>query len=380
MGGMILAGIMVVHYLPEHVSFGDAVKVAGKMGKMNVVSLNFDLSDRYNIWSGLIGGMFLALSYFGTDQSQVARYLGGKSITESRLGLLFNGLLKVPMQFLILFIGVMVFVFYQFTMPPVFFNESAKQLLYDTPAKDQVELLEKRHEEIYNQKKSAVNNLIIAMRHGNTLAEEESISDINRAMAESNAIKTEISGIVEEQLPGANPRDTDYVFITFVMENLPVGLVGLILAVIFSAAMSSSSSELNALSSTTTVDIYKRSIRKAGSERHYLNSSKLFTLMWGLFAIGFALFAARLENLIQAVNIIGSIFYGTILGIFLAAFYFKKIKSNSVFYAALAAQLVVLYCYFRTNIAFLLYNIIGCVLVITLGYIFEMFFRSRNVQ
>jgi SSS family transporter len=380
MGGMILAGIMVVHYLPEHVSFGDAVKVAGKMGKMNVVSLNFDLSDRYNIWSGLIGGMFLALSYFGTDQSQVARYLGGKSITESRLGLLFNGLLKVPMQFLILFIGVMVFVFYQFTMPPVFFNESAKQLLYDTPAKDQVELLEKRHEEIYNQKKSAVDNLIIAMRHGNTLAEEESISDINRAMAESNAIKTEISGIVEEQLPGANPRDTDYVFITFVMENLPVGLVGLILAVIFSAAMSSSSSELNALSSTTTVDIYKRSIRKAGSERHYLNSSKLFTLMWGLFAIGFALFAARLENLIQAVNIIGSIFYGTILGIFLAAFYFKKIKSNAVFYAALAAQLVVLYCYFRTNIAFLLYNIIGCVLVITLGYIFEMFFRSRNVQ
>jgi len=378
MGGMILAGIMVIHYLPEYVTFGDAVKVAGKMGKMNIVNLNFDLTDRYNIWSGLIGGMFLALSYFGTDQSQVSRYLGGKSISESRLSLLFNGLLKIPMQFIILFIGVMVFVFYQFVMPPVFFNENAKERLYETNARSQIELLEKQHEEVYNRKKNAVENLVIAMNKGDEEGEKRSMDLIDQTVAESNEIQTQVSGLVEENLPGSNPRDTDYVFITFVMNNLPVGLVGLILAVIFSAAMSSSSSELNALSSTTTIDIYKRSINKKGTDAHYLKSSRLFTLMWGLFAIGFALFASRLENLIQAVNIIGSIFYGTILGIFLVAFYFKKIKSNAVFAAAIVAELVVLYCYFFTNIAFLLYNIIGCVLVIFLGYLLEFMIGKKE--
>lgn len=378
MGGMILAGIMVIYYLPDNVSFGDAVNVAGKMGKMNIVNLEFDMSDRYNIWSGLIGGMFLALSYFGTDQSQVSRYLGGKSITESRLGLLFNGLFKVPMQFIILFIGVMVFVFYQFTMPPVFFNQTAKELLYETPAKEEVQMLEEKHQDLYMKKRSAVNDLIVAMNENDSDAEANSVERIKAVESESKEVKSRISDIVEEQLPGANPRDTDYVFITFVMENLPAGIVGLILAVIFSAAMSSSSSELNALSSTTTVDIYKRSIKKEASDQHYLNSGKLFTLMWGLFAIGFALFATRLENLIQAVNIIGSIFYGTILGIFLAAFYFKKIKSNAVFAAALVAQAVVLYCYFWTDIAFLLYNIIGCVLVISFGYIFEFIFGNKG--
>jgi len=378
MGGMIFAGIMVIHYLPDYVSFGDAVKVAGKMGKMNIVSLDFDLADRYNIWSGLIGGMFLALSYFGTDQSQVSRYLSGKSITESRLGLLFNGLLKVPMQFIILFIGAMVFVFYLFAKPPVFFNESALEGLRNSEAKQQIELLEKQHDSAYRTRKGAVEDLVEALNNQDEVKEEASLDVIHQADSEIQEIKSNVSGLVEKNLPDANPKDTDYVFITFVMNNLPAGLIGLILAVIFSAAMSSSSSELNALASTTTIDIYKRSIRKEASDRHYLNSSRMFTLVWGLFAVGFALFASKLENLIQAVNIIGSIFYGTILGIFLVAFYFKKIKSNAVFFAAIVAEFIVLYCYFFTDIAFLLYNIIGCVLVIVLGYLYEWLLGKKE--
>lgn len=378
MGGMLIAGFMVIQYLPADVSFTDAVKVAGKMGKMNVVNLEFNLTDRYNIWSGLIGGLFLALSYFGTDQSQVARYLSGKSVAESRLGLLFNGLLKVPMQFIILFIGVMVFVFYLFYQPPVFFNEVAKNKLYESEYAEEIKQLEEKHTEVFQEKRAAIREMITYMEQDDQTQVKAVQEKIETIDARSELIKGRVVEMIKKNTPEADPEDTDYVFITFVMDHLPAGLVGLLFAVIFSAAMSSTSSELNALASTMTVDVYKRSIKKKASDFHYLTSSKLFTLGWGLFAIGFATFAMELENLIEAVNILGSLFYGTILGIFLAAFYIKYIKSNAVFIAALISEGIILYLYYFTNVAYLLYNIIGPVMVVGIALIIQYLVNLRK--
>ena len=371
MGGMIIAGIMVVSYLPANVGLGDAVAVAGKMGKMNVVDFSFDWDDRYNFWSGLTGGLFLALSYFGTDQSQVARYLGGKSVGESRLGLLFNGLLKIPMQFLILFIGVMVFVFYQFNQPPVFFNDAAKSKVYGTAYEPELRQLESKYSDLFEQKQQAVQGLVTALKAEDETAIMEAEGKVAAFTAAVKEVREKVKGLISKANPDAETRDTDYVFISFVMKYLPTGLVGLLLAVIFSAAMSSTASELNALASTTVVDIYKRSVNSTGDATHYLNASKLFTVAWGVIAILFATFASLLDNLIQAVNIIGSIFYGTILGIFLVAFYIKRIKGNAVFFAAILAELVVLYCFKYTEIAFLWFNVIGCVCVVVFGFILE---------
>ncbi|WP_347158149.1 sodium:solute symporter [Pontibacter chitinilyticus] len=378
MGGMLVAGFMVVHYLPQNVSFGDAVAVAGKMGKMNIVDFSFDWDDRYNFWSGMTGGLFLALSYFGTDQSQVARYLGGKSVGESRLGLLFNGLLKIPMQFMILFIGVMVFMFYQFNQPPVFFNEAAKNKVYATPYASELRGLETKYNTVYAQKKEAIQGLVAAVKADNDAAITTAQSKVDALTMATKAVREEVKGVIKKATPAAETKDTDYVFISFVMKYLPTGLVGLLLAVIFSAAMSSSSSELNALASTSVVDIYKRSVKQSGSATHYLRASKLFTVAWGLIAILFATYASLLDNLIQAVNIIGSIFYGTILGIFLVAFYFKRIRGNAVFWAAMAAELVVLYCHFYTEIAFLWFNVIGCGCVILFGLILQALLGKKK--
>ncbi|MFD2245840.1 sodium:solute symporter [Pontibacter ruber] len=373
MGGMLIAGFMVVRYLPADVSFGDAVAVAGKMGKMNVVDFSWDWKtswdDRYNFWSGLTGGLFLALSYFGTDQSQVARYLSGKSIAESRLGLLFNGLLKIPMQFMILFIGVMVFVFYQFNQPPVFFNEAVRNKVQATAYADDMRQLEEKHATVFGQKQEAVKGLVVALRTDDEAAIAAAESKVDMLTTATKEVRSDVKDLITKAAPDAETRDTDYVFISFVMKYLPAGLVGLLLAVIFSAAMSSVSSELNALASTTVIDIYKRSVRQEGSDKHYVNASKLFTVAWGIIAILFATFASLLDNLIQAVNIIGSIFYGTILGIFLVAFYFKYIRGHAVFIAALLAEAVVLYCFMYTDIAFLWFNVIGCALVILFGFI-----------
>ncbi|RDV13396.1 sodium:solute symporter [Pontibacter diazotrophicus] len=371
MGGMIIAGIMVISYLPDNVSFGEAVTVAGKMGKMNVVDFSFNWDDRYNFWSGITGGLFLALSYFGTDQSQVARYIGGKSVGESRLGLLFNGLLKIPMQFLILFIGIMVFVFYQFNQPPVFFNEVAKNNVYATPYADDLRQLEQQYNTVFEQKQEAVQGLVAAIKTEDEGAIARAQGNVNALTEVSKEVREEVKGLIRQATPEAELKDTDYVFISFVMKYLPAGLVGLLLAVIFSAAMSSSASELNALASTTVIDIYKRSLKQQGSDRHYLNASRLFTVGWGFVAITFALFASELDNLIEAVNIIGSIFYGTILGIFLVAFYVRYIGGNAVFIAAVLAELVVLYCHYFTDIAFLWFNVIGCACVVLFGFILQ---------
>ncbi|OKL39816.1 sodium:solute symporter [Pontibacter flavimaris] len=384
MGGMIIAGIMVVRYLPENVGLGDAVAVAGKMGKMNVVDFSWDWetswNDRYNFWSGMTGGLFLALSYFGTDQSQVARYLGGKSIAESRLGLLFNGLLKIPMQFLILFIGVMVFVFYQFNQPPVFFNEGTKSKVYATAHADELRGLEAKYNDIFEQKQEAVQGLVTALKAEDDAAIATAQAQVSTYTSAGKEVREQVKGVIKKAVPEAETRDTDYVFISFVMKYLPAGLVGLLLAVIFSAAMSSTASELNALASTTVVDIYKRSLKQDGDPTHYLNASRLFTLAWGLIAIVFATYASLLDNLIQAVNIIGSIFYGTILGIFLVAFYFKRIQGNAVFFAALLAEAVVLYCHYFTDIAFLWFNVIGCVAVILFGFILQGLIGKRKKE
>ncbi|MCC9138565.1 sodium:solute symporter [Pontibacter silvestris] len=377
MGGMLAAGFMVVSFLPEHVGFGDAVAVAGKMGRMNVVDFSFNWDDRYNFWSGMTGGLFLALSYFGTDQSQVARYLGGKSIAESRLGLLSNGLLKIPMQFIILFIGVMVFVFYQFNQPPVFFNDAAQKKVYASAYAGEMHELEKQHATLFEQKQKAVEGLITALKADNDVAVRAAQSEIAGIEEADQNVRNEVKGLVSKAMPGTETKDTDYVFISFVMKYLPTGLVGLLLAVIFSAAMSSSASELNALASTTVVDIYRRNVRKGDSDKHYLNASKLFTVGWGVTAILFAMFASLFDNLIEAVNIVGSIFYGTILGIFLVAFYLKSIKGNAVFIAAVLAEAVVLYCFYSTEIAFLWFNVIGCGLVIFFGYILQLLLPSK---
>lgn len=370
MSGMILTGAIAFNGLPEAISFGDTFRMAGEMGKMNLINLNFDLTDRYNIWSGLIGGLFLFLSYFGADQSQVGRYLAGGSITETRLGLIFNGLLKIPMQFIILYIGILVFVFYQFNQPPLFHNTALKTTA-ERLAPAEFQSFQKQYNRLFEEKKSSSMTLAEAIQkndEGQIKVQTDRLKEINVTEKELRAkVKDEIQKVV----PGASTLDKDYVFINFVMTYLPHGLIGLLLAVVFSAAMSSTASELNSLASTTTVDIYKRSINKSAEDSHYVKSSRLFTVMWAVIAMMFASIANQAENLIQFVNIIGSLFYGTILGIFLTAFYIKRVKSLAIFIAAIIGEMIILYCYFFTDIAFLLYNIIGCVAVVLIALVLQ---------
>lgn len=387
MGGMLLAGIMVIYMLPQNIGFSDALHVAGKMDKLNLVNFNFDFNDRYNFWSGISAALFLFLSYFGTDQSQVQRYLTGKSIKESRLGLMMNGLLKVPMQFIILFIGVMVFVFYQFNQPPIFFNKVQKEKLEQSIYANEFNSIQNEYDLNFEKKKSEL-ELMVSALNGNKLDEVDKHKS-NASLAQKNIdeLREKTKDLVTQLEPKAETNDKDYVFMTFVMDYLPVGMVGLLFAVMFSAAMSSTASELNALASTTTIDLYKRSINKKASEKNYLNSSKWFTFLWGVLAILFATTASLFENLIQAVNYLGSIFYGTILGIFVVAFYIKNIKGNAVFWGAILAEIIVVYIDYlnRSSLApdwlqlgYLWYNVIGCILVIVLGLIFQGFLTIKK--
>jgi len=373
-GGIILAGIMVLSYLPKDIGLISALKVAGKMDKLNIVTFNFDINDRYNIWSGLLGGFFLALSYFGTDQSQVQRYLTGRSITESRLGLLMNGMLKIPFQFIILFIGVLIFLFYQFNRPPLFFNESVQAKVYQTEYSDEYSQLDLQHQEVFNEKKAKIIEWTAALDANDEGRSNEIGAEVNVLENSMKSLEKDAETVIGKALPNlptAEKQDRDYVFISFIMKYMPKGIIGLLLAMILSAAMSSTSSELNALGSTTTVDIYKRNFAKEKSERHYLRASRWFTFAWGAFAISFAAFAGLLENLIQAVNILGSLFYGTILGIFVVAFYVKWINGTAVFIAAIIAELFVLYCFFFTEIAYLNFNLIGCAVVVFISIVIQ---------
>ncbi len=386
MGGMILAGILVLNMLPEKIRLFDAMTIAGKMGKMNLINFEFDLDDRYNFWTGTTAALFLFLSYFGTDQSQVQRYLTGKSLAESRLGLIMNGLLKVPMQFIILFIGVLVFVFYQYNTPPVFFNKVELEELKQSEYKINVIELEDRFSTLHEEKKIAIDLMLSNQsKKVNDEILDQKILDLEDEMME---VREDVKALVKSNNPAAETNDKDYIFMSYVMDYLPQGIIGLLFAVMFSAAMSSTASELNALASTTTVDLYKRSMVKNKTDYHYLRSSKYFTFLWGVLAIVFATTASLFENLIQAVNLLGSLFYGTILGIFIVAFYFRKIQANAVFYAAIFAELIVIVIhYFNTlenppiwlKMGYLWYNLVGCSLVVIFGYLLQSLIRQKKI-
>ena len=376
--GMVVAFIIIVSKLPEDITFSKALAIAGASGKMEVLDFSFDLNNRYTFWSGIIGGTFLMLSYFGTDQSQVQRYLSGKSVKEMQLGLLFNGLFKVPMQFFILLVGVMVFVFYQFNQAPVNFNPLATEVVLNSNYANEYKAIQDQQTKIFNEKQVLISDFVNSTNEdSNAIAEANKANDDLRAQA-----RELINKAAEEQQLKVESNDKDYVFINFILNNLPRGLIGLLLAVILSAAMSSTSSELNALASTTTIDLYKRNTSEK-SEEEMVKSSKLFTLAWGILAIGIACVANLAENLIQLVNIIGSIFYGNVLGIFLLAFFVKFVKGNAVFTAALITQVIVIALFLLNeyefiNLPFLWLNFVGCVIVMLIATILQSFSKNST--
>lgn len=383
MAGMVTAFVLIVTQLPDNVTFDNALTMAGSAEKMQILDFNFSLDDRYNVWSALFGATFLMLSYFGTDQSQVQRYLSGKSVKQMRVGLLFNGLLKVPMQFFILMVGVMVFVFYQFNSTPLNFNPAAEKAVKESEFAGQYSRLESSHEEILKEKQKVQKKYATAL---NTSASEDIVDyelALNSLRSQEETNRATARTLIEKADSGIETNDKDFVFIHFILHHLPKGLIGLLLAVILSAAMSSTAAELNALSSTTTIDIYKRYRKEEKDDDHYVNMSKWFTLMWGLMAIFFASFVSLFDNLIQLVNFIGSIFYGTILGIFLVAFYFKRIKGQAVFIAACISQVIVATCAMLHEfvegieiLPFLWLNPLGAFL--TIG--FALLFSSLNKE
>ena len=370
--GMLIAFFMILSQLPEEITFTKALEIAGASGKMQVLDFSFDLNNRYTVWTGFIGGTFLMLSYFGTDQSQVQRYLSGKSVRESQLGLIFNGLLKVPMQFFILLVGVMVFVFYQFNSAPLNFNPKVKDEVANSVYAEQYKSLETEHIEIENKKK-------ILLADGFQDNERTQIQALNKRDLElKESARVIIDKIDETAIEKLESNDKDYVFIHFILNNLPRGLIGLLLAVILSAAMSSTASELNALASTTAMDLYKRNIADNKSEEHFVKASKWFTLAWGILAILVACIANLFDNLIQLVNIIGSIFYGNVLGIFLLAFFIKFIKGNAVFIAALITQIIIILVWYLDWLPYLWLNLLGCALVITIATLIQLASSKPN--
>ena len=363
--GMLLAFFMIMSQLPSNITFTNALEIAGASDKMEVLDFSFDLSNRYTVWTGILGGTFLMLSYFGTDQSQVQRYLSGKSVRESQLGLIFNGLLKVPMQFFILLIGVMVFVFYQFNPSPLNFNPGANQEVLKSEFVSEYQELEAAHIEIENTKR-------IIFANGFQTEEKEVLQSLNeKDLKLKEAAKQIIEKVNIKSTKKIESNDKDYVFIHFIINNLPRGLIGLLLAVILSAAMSSTASELNALASTSAIDLYKRNVRQGKSDTHYVKASKWFTFAWGLIAISVACVANLFDNLIQLVNIIGSIFYGNVLGIFLLAFFIKFVKGNAVFTAALITQAIIIGVFLLDWFPYLWLNLLGCVLVMGIAMILQ---------
>ena len=376
--GMVTAFILIVQYLPEEISFSKALEIAGASGKMDILDFSLDFDNRYTFWSGIIGGSFLALSYFGTDQSQVQRYLSGKSVQQSQLGLIFNGLLKVPMQFFILLVGVMVFVFYQFNNSPLNFNPAATKAVENSEFGSQYRDLQQELEQIQDQKQEIT--LQYARAEDFSASEKDRFKEEMLQLNEAELQKREkATGLISEADQLVETNDKDYVFIHFILNNLPRGLIGLLLAVILSAAMSSTASELNALASTTMIDFYKRNVGEK-TETHYVKASRWFTLGWGLIAIAVASIADLFDNLIQLVNIIGSIFYGNVLGIFLLAFFIKYVRSNAVFIAALITQAIIIVFYFQDVMPYLWLNLAGCLLVIILAILLQKFLFKQDLK
>jgi Na+/proline symporter len=385
--GMVITFFWILYYLPNDMSFSNAMHIAGANAKMDIVNFSLDPEEKYTFWSGITGGFFLALAYFGTDQSQVGRYLSGKSVRESQMGLLMNGLLKVPMQFFILLTGVLVFVFFQFNPVPLNFNPNNKITVENSPYKKEYHALEKKLE-LVSEDKKVINLLYIDQLnqdYDNPILRKEMIALSDK----EKDLRDRAKEIISKADIHSETNDKDYVFFHFILNYLPKGLIGLLLAVIISAAMSSTASGLNALASTTTIDIYKRNLRVEKSEKHYLNASKLFTLFWGIVAILFACIGTLFENLIQLVNIIGSIFYGTVLGIFLVGIYSKRIQSDAIFYSAVFSQITIFIIYYfaiyiypsgEEKLGYLWLNFIGALLTIVIAWLLErLVFKNQKV-
>ena len=375
MSGMFITFYLILHMLPNEMTLSNAMHIAGANDKMNIVDFSFNPETRYTFWSGIAGGFFLSLAYFGTDQSQVGRYLSGKSDRESQKGLIMNGFLKVPMQFFILLIGVMVFVFFQFNDVPLNFNPVNKEAIEKSVYADKYHGLEKQLKDLTEEKKEY--NLLY-MDHLNQNYDNPILrSRLVAISGKEKDLRDQAKELIAKADPKAETNDKDYVFLYFILNYLPKGLIGLLLAVILSAAMSSSASGLNALASTTTIDIYKRNRKKEESEKHYVNATKFFTLLWGIIAILFACVGTLFENLIQLVNIVGSIFYGTVLGIFLVGFYIKYVKAQAIFWSAVVSQLAIFYIYYLDVVSFLWLNFIGALLTVILS-ILSQFFLGRT--
>ncbi|MBL7782616.1 MAG: sodium:solute symporter [Saprospiraceae bacterium] len=375
LGGLITAFFLILHNLPENVGVSEAWQIAGVTGKTQVVDWSFDWNDRYNFWSGVLGATFLFLSYFGTDQSQVGRYLSGKSLQESRFGLLFNGFVKVPMQFLVLSVGVMVFVYFQYHQPPLHFSDSNRAKVAASGQEAAFRQLETRADSIFALKSVALNDFTQALHNGETDKETVARATIQNLEQQNNALHKEAQTLIKAADPAADPSDKDYVFIHYVLRHIPTGLVGLMLAMIFCASWSTTASELSALSATSVSDIYRRSIAPGRDDHHYLKASRWATVIWGGIILLFATYASLFDNLIQAVNMIGSIFYGTLLGIFFTAFFLKKVGGRAVFYAAIVTQAIIAYLFFCVDKnPYLWYNPLGCGLVMTLAWTLEKAF------
>lgn len=386
MSGMFITFFLILRYLPNDMTFTSALHIAGANDKMNIVNFSFDPEEKYTFWSGITGGFFLALAYFGTDQSQVGRYLSGRSVKESQMGLIMNGLLKVPMQFFILLTGVMVFVFFQFNPVPLNFNPNNKAMIEKSAYKAEYNALEKKLDDLSEDKK-VINLLYIDQLnqdYDNPTLRKELVTLSNK----EKDLRDRAKEIILKADSNSETNDKDYVFFHFILNYLPKGLIGLLLAVIISAAMSSTASGLNALASTTAIDIYKRNVKVEKSERHYLNATKFFTLLWGIIAILFACIGTLFENLIQLVNIIGSIFYGTVLGIFLVGFYLHKVQSKAIFYSAVVSQITIFIIYYyaiyifpsgQEKLGYLWLNFIGAMLTIVISLLLQWtIFRKQK--
>ncbi|MDO6490919.1 MAG: sodium:solute symporter [Cellulophaga sp.] len=378
--GMFVAFYFILDYLPDDITFSKALKVASASDKLNILDFSLDTQSRYTVWSGLTGGFFLFMSYFGTDQSQVQRYLSGKSVRESQLGLIFNGILKIPMQFFILLVGVMVFVFYQYNSSPLNFNPAATSKVENSVYAEDYKLLEKEHKVIAEQRVIIQNKLSEALDNNNTAAQANAKNKIIALNAKEKLGRDAAKTLITQADASVETNDTDYVFIHFILNYLPQGIIGLLLAVILSAAMSSTASELNALGTISALDIYKRSIKQGQTEEHYVKASKVLTLIWGIIAILIACVASLFDNLIQLVNIIGSIFYGNVLGIFLLAFFFKYVKGNAVFVAAIITQVIVIIGWWLDWMSYLWLNAFGCALVVSIAMLLEGFDRMMKTE
>jgi len=378
--GLLAAGVMVIHLLPQQIGLNEALHIAGKSGKTNAIDLNFNLNNQYTVWTGLIGGFFLQLSYFGTDQSQVGRYLTGASIKESRMGLLMNGLLKIPMQFCILLIGVLVFVYYQYNSAPLFFNSQETAKLEQSIYAAEYQSILTKQKELVDQKALTLHKLTSALDEKNEQIIDNSRTELQSINHQSEILRDDVIALIKKNDAKADTNDNNYVFLHFVTTTFPKGLIGLLIAIIMLASMGATASAINSLASTTVIDIYKRFINKNGSEKSDLRASRISTLSWGIFTVLIALFASKLGNLLEAVNILGSLFYGTILGIFLVAFYFKSIGGKAVFWAAILTEIIVFIIWKVDVIAFLWLNLIGCIIVILMGWLLQqLIFHQRKI-